>query len=67
MPAAVAAPTWYDATAFAGTLAARDASGVTRCTVELDRSPTTAGGATVTRTGTAVTRTGRTDDTVARP
>ncbi|MFF0112400.1 hypothetical protein [Streptomyces prasinus] len=67
MPAAVAASTWYDATAFAGTLTATDASGVTGCAVELDQSPTTVGGATVTRTDTAVTRTGRTDDTVARP
>ncbi|MEU6524215.1 DNRLRE domain-containing protein [Streptomyces sp. NPDC046924] len=54
---------WYNATTFAGTLAATDASGITGYAVKLDQSPTTAAGTTVTQTDTAVTWTGRTDGT----
>ncbi|WP_052745221.1 DNRLRE domain-containing protein [Streptomyces sp. WM6386] len=57
------ASAWYDATAFAGTLAATDASGVTGYAVKLDQSPTTAAGTAVTQTGTAVSWSGRADGT----
>ncbi|MEV7233318.1 DNRLRE domain-containing protein [Streptomyces sp. NPDC051020] len=57
------ASAWYNATSFAGTLAATDASGVTGYAVKLDQSPTTAAGTAVTQTGTAVSWSGRTDGT----
>ncbi|MFI0990733.1 DNRLRE domain-containing protein [Streptomyces exfoliatus] len=57
------ASAWYNATTFAGVLAATDASGVTGYAVKLDQSPTTAAGTAVTETGTAVSWSGRTDGT----
>lgn len=57
------ASAWYNATTFAGTLAATDASGVTGYAVKIDQSPTTAAGTTVTQTSAGVNSSGRTDGT----
>ncbi|MFF9484514.1 DNRLRE domain-containing protein [Streptomyces sp. NPDC014676] len=57
------ASAWYNATTFAGTLAATDASGVSGYAVKLDQNPTTAAGTTVTQTAADVNWSGRTDGT----
>ncbi|MFJ6660262.1 DNRLRE domain-containing protein [Streptomyces sp. NPDC091377] len=57
------ASAWYNATAFAGALAATDASGISGYAVKLDQNPTTAAGTTVTQTTADVNWSGRTDGT----